>query len=269
MPRRFKVAAVQMICASGEVEQNFQKAEALIRQAAEAGALLVVVPELFDSGYRVEEKDSALATTIPGSTTNRMTALCAALNIHLAASIIEKDGDGLYDTAVLVGPNGVVGTYRKTGLWDKENDRFLKGQGKYDAVYDIGICKVGMQICYEIGFPENARILALHGADILVCPSAFGKARYYAWDLASRSRALENGNYVIACNRAGTEKGETVFGAASRIVGPKGEVIAVAATEEDEVVVAEVDLDLIQVQREAIPYLKDLKRNVLAGYYRG
>lgn len=268
MSKKFKVAAIQMICLTGDVEHNLAKAEQMIHQAAEAGAALIVIPELFDTGYRVEASDRELATTIPGPTTERMAALCRKLGIFLAGAIIEAYEGLLYDTAVLVGPEGVIGFYRKSALWDRENARFSKGDGQYDAVFDIGLCKIGMQVCYEVGFPENARILALNGADIIVYPSAFGKARYYAWDVASRARALENGNYIVACNRAGTEKNETEFCASSRIVGPKGELLAAARTEGDEVIIAEVDLDRIQEQREAVPYLKDLKRNVIADYYR-
>jgi len=268
MAKKFKVAAIQMICIPGDVNHNLAKAEGMIKQAAAEGAALIVIPELFDTGYRVEDLDSDLATTIPGPTTDRMTALCRELQVFLVGAIIEKHEGLLYDTAVLVGPEGVMGTYRKTSLWDTENIRFNKGSGKYDAVFDIGLCKIGMQVCYELGFPENARILALNGADVIIYPAAFGKARYYAWDVASRARAVENGNYIIACNRAGVEKNETEFCASSRIVGPKGELLAEARTEGDEVIIAEVDLGRIPEQREAVPYLKDLKRNVIADYYR-
>jgi predicted amidohydrolase len=119
-----------------------------------------------------------------------------------------------------------------------------------------------MQICYEVGFPEGSRILTLSGADIVVYPSAFGKARLYAWDVATRSRALENGIYVIACNRTGTEKGETTFGGTSRIVNPEGKILA-EASQEDEVILSEIDLDVVARQRRTIPYLRDLNKSVL------
>lgn len=262
----FKVAAVQMNCIEGEKKQNLHIAEKMIREAAAQGAVLIAVPELFDTGYRVEEKDQILADTIPGSTTDHLVAICRELHVYVIGTLIEKSGGELYDTAFLVGPQGIVGIYRKNTLWDKEKGRFQKGDDVY-PVFDIGFCKVGIQICYEIGFPEGARILSLCGADIIAYPSAFGLPRLYAWELASRARALENGNYVIACNRSGTEKEETIFAASSRIVNPRGDVI-VAATKENEVIIAEIDLEQIQRQRKTIPYLEDLNRNVVASYYQ-
>lgn len=268
----FKVAAVQMDCVLADVQANLRLAEKLIRQAAAQGAQLVVVPELFATGYRVEEQDVALAETVPGATTDWLAGLCRELQIHLVGALIEKAApngqEQLFDTAVLVGPDGLVGRYRKACLWGTENQRFAKGEAQYDAVFDIGPCKVGLQICYEVGFPEPARIMALHGADIVVYTAAFGLARLYAWDLASRARALENGFYVIAANRAGVEKQETVFAGASRIVGPQGNILAAAAEgEANQVLVAALDLAQVDEQRRAIPYLQDLRRREIAAYY--
>lgn len=272
MSNIFKVAAVQMDCVLADVQANLQTAEKLIRQAAAEGAQLVVVPELFATGYRVEEQDGELAEPIPGKTTAWMTKLCQELRIYLVGAIIEKalqDGaEQLFDTAVLVGPDGVLGSYRKACLWAAENQRFSKGAAQYDAVFDIGSCKIGLQICYEIGFPEPARIMALNGADIVVYTAAFGQARLYAWDLASRARALENGFYVIAANRFGVEKGETVFAGASRIVGTQGNILAAAEDNKpNQIVVAELDLDKVEEQRQAIPYLQDLRRREIGAFY--
>jgi predicted amidohydrolase len=186
--------------------------------------------------------------------------------IYLVGCTLERgEADGLvYDTAVLVGPEGLIGSYRKIHLWDTENTRFTKGEAF--PVFDLGFARLGMQICYEVGFPEGARILTLSGANIIVYPSAFGKARLYAWDVATRSRALENGIYVIACNRTGTEKGETIFAGTSRIVNPQGTVL-VEATREDEVILSEIDLTLVERQRRTIPYLRDLNRYILKNIY--
>jgi len=153
-------------------------------------------------------------------------------------------------------------------LWGTENQRFAKGPADYATTFDIGFCKVGLQICYEIGFPEPARIMTLNGADIMIYTAAFGQARLYAWDLASRARALENGCYVIAANRSGVERNETVFAGSSRIVGPQGNILSLAADNEDnQVIVAEIDLAKVDEQRSAIPYLQDLRRSEIAAYY--
>jgi predicted amidohydrolase len=263
-----KVAAIQMNCVLADLDANLLKAKTLIDAAVEQGARLIILPELFNTGYRVEEKDVALAESIPGPTTDWMAQIACESNAYLVASILETgSSNGLvYDTAVLVGPKGLVGSYRKTHLWDAENVRFTKGEEF--PVFDTSLGKVGLQICYEVGFPEGARILTLKGADIIVYPSAFGKARLYAWDLASRSRALENGAFVIAANRTGTEKNETTFGGHSRIVDPCGNVLA-EAQGEDDVVVAEINLQQVIDQRRTIPYLRDLNQAIVGKEYLG
>ncbi|MDR2522664.1 MAG: carbon-nitrogen hydrolase family protein [Synergistaceae bacterium] len=265
MSESFKVAAVQMNCAPFDVAKNLGVAVDMTVAAAEKGALLVVLPELFDTGYRVEEKDSELASPIPGPTTEKMASLCRDKGIFATGTVIESANGVLYDTAFLTGPDGLVGTYRKNFLWAGEKDRFSYGDGY--AVFDIGVCRLGLQICYEIGFPEGARVLALRGAEVIACPSAFGMPRLYAWDLLSRARAVENGIYVVACNRSGTEKTDTVFAANSRIVDPRGDLIASAGSEYD-VITAEINLENVKKQREAIPYLKDLRRNFIADNIR-
>ncbi|SSS89070.1 amidohydrolase [Acinetobacter baumannii] len=113
-----------------------------------------------------------------------------------------------------------------------------------------------------MGFPEGARILALKGADLIIYPSAFGEERYYAWDIATKARALENGCYVIAANRTGIEKGETIFGGHSRILDPKGNILA-EATKENEVIVTEIDMNKVSEQRKTIPYLRDLNNEIV------
>jgi predicted amidohydrolase len=254
---RFKVAAIQMNCELGNKKLNLERAYNLITQAVTQGAKLVVVPELFNTGYRTEEQDVSLAELIPGETTNWMVEVSKEYNITLVGCIMEQgEIKGLvYDTSIVTSPDGIVGTYRKTHLWDKENTRFTKGNNF--PVFELEWGTLGMQICYEVGFPEGARALALKGADIIVYPSAFGEARLYAWELATRARALENGCYVIASNRTGTEKGDTVFGGHSRITNPQGKVL-IEATEENEVIISEIDMNEVVRQRRTIPYLRDL-----------
>lgn len=258
---KLKVAAIQMNCECGNKQFNLERAYELILEAVKKGAKLIVVPELFNTGYRVEEDDVSLAETIPGETSNWMVEVSKECDICLVGCILEKDKTKglIYDTSVVTSRDGIVGTYRKTHLWDQENTRFTKGDSF--PVFELEWGNLGMQICYEVGFPEGARALTLKGADIIVYPSAFGKARLYAWDIATRSRALENGCFVIAANRTGIEKGETEFGGHSRITSPKGEVLA-EATEENEVIISEIDLDEVVKQRRAIPYLRDLNRDL-------
>jgi predicted amidohydrolase len=252
-----KASCIQMNTVLGDKVENLKKAERLIEEAIREGAKLIVLPELFNTGYRVEEHDAALAETIPGETTAWMTTLSQKYEIYLIGCILESHvSRGLvYDTAVITGPKGVLGLYRKQKLWGAEKNRFVKGNEL--TLVDIGDAKIGLLICYEVGFPEPARFLAKNGADILVYSSAFGEARSYAWDLATRARALENGCYVLASNRSGTEKNETVFAGMSRIVDPKG-VVLVEAEKENDMILFDLDLETVVKQRQAIPYLRDV-----------
>ncbi|WP_270584102.1 carbon-nitrogen hydrolase family protein [Bacillus smithii] len=258
-----KVASVQMNCILHDKQKNLEKALHLIEEACQQGAQLIVLPELFNTGYRVEELDLELAESIPGELTKKLEKVAKEKNVHIIGCILEK-GEVLgtvYDTAFIVGPNGLYKEkYRKIYLWDQENVRFKKGN-RYPVI-DIGWAKIGLQICYEVGFPEGARILTLKGADILVYPSAFGLARSYAWEVATRSRALENGVFVIASNRTGIEKEVTEFAGNSRIVDPKGTILKEAKLM-DEVIIAEISLNEVTEQRCQIPYLRDLNTTMI------
>lgn len=261
--QKLTVAAVQMNSTPYDLQGNLGEAEKLINEAVQKNAKLVVLPELFNTGYRVEDKDTDLAECIPGYTTNWLEHIAKKHHIYLSSAILEKgEVKGIvYDTAVLVGPEGLIGSYRKTHLWDVENIRFAKGNEI--PVFKTPIGNIGLQICYEIGFPEGARILALKGADIILYPSAFGKARRYAWDIATRARALENGVFVVASNRTGIEKGETVFGGGSALIDPFG-LVLVQTEEERDVIISEIDLNQVTEQRRTLPYLRDLNKNLFA-----
>lgn len=255
MAEPFVGAVIQMDCVPGDKKKNLAHASDLIARAADCGARLIVLPELFHTGYRVEAQDAVLAESVPGPVTEWMQALAERYDAYLAAAVMEKTEDGLYDTAVLVGPEGYLFRHRKMHLWGGETERFRKGSAL--EVARLPFADVGLLICYEIGFPEEARVLTEKGADILIYPSAFGRARAYAWDTASRSRALENGVYVLACNRCGKEM-DTDFGGLSRIVAPDTSILAGAGADGEAVICAQIDLGAVSRQRQAIPYLQDL-----------
>jgi predicted amidohydrolase len=261
MTLKHVVAAIQMNCELGNKEGNLQKAQTLIAQALEQQATLIVLPELFNTGYRVEEQDWQYAETIPGETTEFLQRIATQHDVTIIGCILERgEIEGtIFDTAIVIAKNGVLGKYRKTHLWDQENLRFNKGDEL--SIIQKGNLKMGLQICYEIGFPEGARILTLQGANILVYPSAFGEQRYYVWETASKARAIENGCFVIAANRSGVEKQSTHFGGKSRIIDPQGKVL-VEAVLEDECIVATIDLQQVIQQRREVPYLRDLNKAV-------
>ncbi len=262
---KLKVAAIQMNCELGNVDANLAKAEKLLQEAVEKGAKWVVFPELFNTGYWIPQHDAELAEDIPaGRTTQWMIAQAKIYQILVSGCILAntKNKGIVTDTALTVDENRVLGTYDKVHLWDNEELRFQNGSKVPDPIH-CGELHIGMQICYEIGFPDISRLMVLKGANIIMYPAAFGRARYYVWDIQSKARALENGIYVIAVNRAGVD-GNTVFlGGHSRIVAPDGSVLIEAGRDEDAALVAEIDIDKCIEARRTVPYLRDLNKALI------
>ncbi len=254
-----KVAAVQMNCLLEDLHANLAKAVSLAEDAVKRGAQWLIFPELFNTGYYLPGRDYDLAEHIPdGYTTQWMIKLAQKHDVLITGCIMERgETDGIvFDTELSVSKDGLLGRYRKINLWGDECLRFSKGRG-YCEPLTWGDWKIGMQICYEVGFPEGARMNVLKGANVLVYSAAFGKARYYAWDIATRARALENGCYLIAAGRSGEEHNKLFFLGHSRIVAPDGSVLA-EAIEEDEVILADLDTEIVVQQRRALPYLRDI-----------
>lgn len=258
MLTRYKVAVAQMSCVLGDKKANIEKCIHFIQEAVKQQAKLIVFPELFSTGYSVDEWDLWLAESLYEETIHTLQRVAMEQDIYIAGAMIEKgEKKGtVYDTSFLLGPTGLIGKHRKIHLWKKEKNRFLKGEDY--TVFETDIGNIGLQTCYEIGFPEGSRILSLKGADLVLNPSAFVSPLLYAWEISSRARALENGIYVIAANRTGTEK-EVSFAAHSRVVAPNGSVLTKAGDREG-IIYAEVDLEQVRSQRKELPFLKDLEK---------
>ncbi|MBH0282472.1 carbon-nitrogen hydrolase family protein [Helicobacter pylori] len=272
--RILKTAVIQMQSKPYALNENLQLALNLAKEAHNKGANLIVLPELFDSGYCVKDKDADFGLdfkaikhgeeTLKNETLRALSDFAKSSDTHIVACSIEKNNKKLYDSAYIIPPKGgISGKHRKIYLWGDEKSRFKRGK-KYEVfTLDFGdfSAKVGLQICYEIGFGVSANLLALQGAEVLIYPSAFGKARAYNWDLLSKARALENGCFVCACNHSGEEtnaklKQTLEFAGDSRIIAPNGKIIA-QATKLNEVIIAEMDLNEVALQRQKIPYLQD------------
>jgi predicted amidohydrolase len=256
MKKKVKVAVIQMKSVPYDKDLNRQSAEAMINKAGSEGCKIIALPELFTTGYHVSAKDLELAETVPGPSTDWLEGLGSRFGCYIGGAILERSPvtGVVYDTFVLAGPDGLVGAYRKVFLWQDEALRFAHGTNY--PVFDLGFTRVGTQICYEAGFPEGARLLTLQGAEILIYSAAFAKPRSYAWELATRARALENGAFVLAANAWGQEGDAVPFAGHSRIIAPDGTVL----TEEEageSVLIQEIDLTMVEQQRVTIPYLRD------------
>lgn len=270
---KIKVGLVQFSPKSYNIKNNIKESLSLAKKAAKKGAKLIVLPELFDSGYCVEDKDNEFAINFSEDsyTIKKLKEFCKENDVYIVASSIQKEKTKLYDSAYIVSKNGILDTYKKTHLWGDENKRFERGDSFniFEINFGNASVKIGIGICYEIGFGEIAREFALKGAKILIYPSAFGKQRLYVWDLASRARALENGAFVLACNRSGKEvsklNGKILsFAGHSRIINPKGEIIK-EIKDKSGVCVVNLDLNEVDLQRENLPYLRDLNLTLFRG----
>lgn len=239
-----KVGFVQMEPKLLDLNANLSKAERLIGEAAKQGAKLIVLPELFDTGYNFETKEEVaeIAQQIPdGETTQFLVEQAREHEVFTVAGTAEKDERGkLYNSAVIVGPIGwgYIGKYRKIHLFYREKLFFEPGNLGFH-VFNIGIAKVGIMICFDWFFPESMRTLALKGADIVAHPANL--VLPYA-PRAMPIRSLENRVFSITANRIGEERGLKFIGM-SQINSPKAEILLRASEDKEEVGLVEINVE--------------------------
>ena len=218
-----------------------EKIRLLVQQCKDAD--LLVLPELCSSGYNFESLEQAvdLAEEIDHSIlVQSLIELCNQHGFYIVAGLNEREKDSLYNTSVLVGPQGYIGKYRKTHLFTNEWDYFKPGDLGF-PVFDIGICKVGMLICFDWIFPETWRIIALQGADLICHPSNLVLPGFC--QRAIPVHALMNRVYIITTNRTGTERNLTFTGM-STIANPKGDVLLQATSTDEETGIVEIDVNM-------------------------
>ena len=241
-PAPILVAGVQMEPKLGEVAANRSRILAGLAEAAGAGAKLVVFPECALTGYGFGDKAEAMAHAEPasGPSVREIGATCARLGAFAVFGMLERDGDRLFNACSLVGPEGLVGVYRKVHLPYLGVDRFADPGDRPFAVLDAGGVRVGMHICYDGAFPEVGRVLALLGADLLVLPTNWPTHAESAAEHLMACRAMENAVYAMAVNRVGEERGFRFIGRSS-IADPNGQVLATAGPEAEEILTAVID----------------------------
>lgn len=238
------IAAVQMNVDLADKESNLRRMLFFLEQTAGEGAKLTVFPECALTGYCFDSLEEArpYAEPIPGPSTERMAAACKRLNCHVVYGLLEADGKKVFNAAVLVGPKGVVASYRKVHLPFLGIDRFTTPGDRPFAVHNAGGMKVGMNICYDGSFPEAARVMTLDGADLIVLPTNWPPGSECMASCAVNTRAMENQIYYLACNRVGTERGFRFIGM-SKIAAPGGSTIAEALHENEAILYGQVDVD--------------------------
>ncbi|HUS25694.1 MAG TPA: carbon-nitrogen hydrolase [Candidatus Binatia bacterium] len=275
-----KVGLVQQALKDSR-DGNLAESERGVRDAAQRGAQLVLLQELHCGSYFCQTEDPAhfaLAETIPGPSTQRLSALAKELGIVIVGSLFEKRAPGLYhNTAVVLERDGsLAGKYRKMHIPDDpgyyEKFYFTPGDLGFEPIA-TSVGKLGVLVCWDQWYPEGARLMALAGAELLLYPTAIGwnpsddraeqERQREAWITVQRSHAVANGLPVLVANRVGFEadpsaqtKGSQFWGS-SFVAGPQGEFLARAGSDKPEVLVADVDLARSENVRQWWPFLRD------------
>ncbi|MEX1072882.1 MAG: carbon-nitrogen hydrolase family protein [Chloroflexota bacterium] len=237
-----RVAACQIDPQIGEVDRNLARIARGVDDAAAAGAVLAVLPEAAVTGYAFTSLDEALtvarragavaADTIAGlAESHRMTVICGSL---------DAQGDEVFNTALIATPDGRRYTYRKMHLPFLGVDRFATPGPEPPSVIEVGGLRIGVLICYDLRFPEAARLCALDGADLIALPTNWPVGVDFHPGIFAPARATENHCYLLACDRVGTERGTTFIGR-SLLIDYDGRQLAVASDTEEELLVGEID----------------------------
>lgn len=270
---RVTIGLIQM-SAGEDPGANLHKALARIAAAADQGADIVGLQELFRSRYFCQSENHRhfkLAEPVPGPTTDALSALAAEREIVIVASLFERRAAGIYhNTAVVIDADGsLAGKYRKMHIPDDplyyEKFYFTPGDLGFPS-FQTRYARIGALVCWDQWFPEGARLAALSGAQILFYPTAIGwipaeprvvaQQQRAAWELIQRAHAIANGVYVASVNRVGRE-GKIRFWGNSFVAGPLGEIVARAGGEREQILLASCDLRKIEETRQSWPFLRD------------
>jgi len=245
-----KVAAVQMDVKLLEKERNLEKILASLESAARAGAGIVVFPECALTGYCFAGREEAdpIAEPVPGPSSEKLWAAAKRLDCATVVGLLERDGDRVFNAAVVVTPQGIVGTYRKLHLPYLGIDRFVAPGDKPFPVFETAHGKIGINICFDCSLPEAGRELKLKGVQLLaICTNwPLGSD---SWQHVPQVRAMENHFHVVAADRVGQERGFR-FAGHSQIVDFAGKTLAEAGETEETILFA--DLDLMGADRNRV-----------------
>jgi predicted amidohydrolase len=253
-----RIAVGQFEPRIGEKRENVVRTLELIDEAAERGAELVVLPELCNSGYMFasQEEAESLAEPVPdGPTVAAWLERCATHGIVLVAGIAERDGDLLYNSAVVLAPNEFIGTFRKLHLWNEENRWFAKGD-RGVPVFDTPVGRIATIVCYDGWFPECYRLAALGGADLVCIPTNWvpipgqEEGQPAMATILCQAAAHSNSIVVAAADRIGVERGQPFIGQSVIVSHTGWPLSGPASVDGAELLVADVDLDEVRRARQ-------------------
>ncbi len=263
MKERIKLALAQISSKRENKKENLGKIEALAVNAKEQAADLVIFPEMSLTGYVVRDQIYELAETIPGPSTKRIEDIAKKTGMHIIfgmPELSEKTKATVFNTAVFVGPEGLIGKYRKMYLPTHsvfEEKRYFR-PGYQTASFNTALGNIGLCICYDLFFPEVCRLTRLKGAQLIIAISASPAVRRSYFEILTAARALENTAFLAYVNLVGVEDGLQFWGG-SRLVSPTGDILAKAKYDEEDFVTCEVDYSDLRAAEPFIPTLKDLR----------
>lgn len=263
MKQKLRITLAQISCGQGEKAENLKKIEEAVVKAQKLSSDLVIFPELSLTGYVVRDQIYELAEKIPGPSTSVIERLARRTRTHIVfgmPELSEKTWATIYNSAVMIGPNGFIGKYRKMYLPTHsvfEEKRYFR-PGYQVATFGTELGKVGLIICYDIFFPEVSRLARLEGAQLIICISASPGIRRTFFETLVTARAIENTVFLAYVNLAGMEDGLQFWGG-SRLIGPQGSVIAKAKYNEEDLVTCDIDYADIKPVETFVPTLKDLR----------
>lgn len=247
--------AIQFNVKQGDVDANLAYVRTALKRAADQGAQLVVLPEMWSSGFAYKQLNELALRT--ATIVDELLELSRQLKLVICGSMPEPNGDKVFNTASVIDNGRLVGFYRKIHLFSLlGEDRAFSGGDQW-LLADTSIGKIGVIICYDLRFPELSRCLALAGAQVICVPAQWPKPREEHWRTLLRARAIENQLFVVSANACGLV-GKLDFFGMSMIINPKGEVLAEAGEEEREII-AMLDMRVMDDWRAQIPCFNDRK----------
>lgn len=263
MKDEFKTALAQFPCVVGNKAHNISVMAKYAHKASQQNADIIIFPEMSLTGYTVRDLAYDLAEEIPGPSTRRIQKIAKQEGVYIVHGMPERSDKGkaiLYNTAVLTGPEGYVGKYRKTHLPTHsvfEEKRYYR-PGYQTPVFETTLGKLGLVICYDIFFPEITRALRLQGAKFIVCISASPAVRRRFFETLTTARAIENTCFLAYVNLVGIENGLQFWGG-SRLVSPNGTIITQAKYDEEDFTLGNVCYEDLKPTEAFVPILRDLR----------
>jgi predicted amidohydrolase len=259
-----RIAAVVCRCPVGQVQYNLQRMTGWVDAARNRQASMICFPELNVTGYSIRPEILDLAEPVPGPVSRAIEKIARDANTIIIAGLVEKAGDGrIFASHLVVGPDGLMGVYRKVHIAPPEQDLFSKG----DAVplFSGPGVTFGIQLCYDAHFPELSTRMALEGADLIIMPHASPRGtsaeKYASWMRHLPARAFDNGAFLIACNQTGDNQAGLTFPGLALVLDPAGKLLHKEIFQEEGFLIADLPARLLeQVRRHPMRYFLPHRR---------